>query len=91
MRHGAAALGPQRSARASPDLTSHRRLDALAAPGRPGARVVTDAWRLRANVTFSDAVYVALAEHLGAELLTDDHNLVATPNLSIRTLHLSRP
>lgn len=51
----------------------------------------TDAWRRRANVTFSDAVYVALAEHFGAELLTDDHKLVATPNLSIRTLHLSRP
>ncbi len=51
----------------------------------------TDAWRLPANLTFSDAVYVALAEHLGAELRTDDHKLVATPNLSIRTLHLSRP
>ena len=25
-----------------------------------------DAWRLRANVTFADAVYVAIAEHLGA-------------------------
>lgn len=31
-----------------------------------------DAWRMRANVTFADAVYVALAEHLGAELLSDD-------------------
>lgn len=46
------------------------------------------AWRMRANVTFSDAVYVALAEHLGAQLLTDDHKLVATPTLRIRTLHL---
>jgi hypothetical protein len=31
-----------------------------------------DAWRLRANVTFADAVYVALAGHLGADLLSDD-------------------
>lgn len=50
-----------------------------------------DAWRLRANVTFSNAIYVALAEHLGAPLLTDDHKLVATPNLQVRTLHLPRP
>ena len=26
-----------------------------------------DAWRLRANVTFADAVYVSLAEHLGGD------------------------
>jgi len=25
-----------------------------------------DAWRLRKNLTFADATYVALAEHLGA-------------------------
>jgi len=47
-----------------------------------------DAWRLRANTTFADAIYVALAEHLGASLLTDDHKLIAIPNLTIRTLHL---
>lgn len=50
-----------------------------------------DAWRLRANTTFADAVYVALAEHLGASLLTDDHKLLAIPNLAIRTLHLPTP
>ncbi|MGH9152172.1 MAG: type II toxin-antitoxin system VapC family toxin [Acidimicrobiales bacterium] len=50
-----------------------------------------DAWRQRANLTFSDAVYVSLAERLGAALLTDDHKLVATPNLAIRTLHLPTP
>lgn len=47
-----------------------------------------DAWRLRANVTFADALYVALAEHLGAVLLTDDYRLANTPNLPIRPLHL---
>jgi hypothetical protein len=30
-----------------------------------------DAWRLRKNLTFADATYVALAERLDAELLTD--------------------
>lgn len=47
-----------------------------------------DAWRYRANLTFPDSVYVALAEHLGAPLLTDDHKLVNAPNLPITTLHL---
>ena len=47
-----------------------------------------DAWALRANVTFADAIYVALARHLGAVLLTDDHRLAATPNLPVRALHL---
>ncbi|MGH9103488.1 MAG: hypothetical protein ACRDYD_10995 [Acidimicrobiales bacterium] len=28
-----------------------------------------DAWRHRHNITFADATYVALAEHLGAPLL----------------------
>ena len=47
-----------------------------------------DAWRLRANVTFADAVYVALAEHLGADLLSDDGRLANAPGLPVRVLHL---
>ena len=47
-----------------------------------------DAWRRRANITFADAIYVALAEHLGADLLTDDQKLANTPNLPVRALHL---
>lgn len=50
--------------------------------------LLRDAWRLRANLTFSDAVYVALAGHLGADLLTDDQKLANTPNLVVRPLHL---
>lgn len=51
-----------------------------------------DAWRLRANVTFADALYVALAEHLGASLLTDDRKLANSPNLPVPVLCLtSRP
>lgn len=47
-----------------------------------------DAWSMRANVTFADAVYVALAEHLGAELLSDDRRLANTPGLSVRVMRL---
>ena len=50
-----------------------------------------DAWRLRANVTFADAIYVALAQHLGAPLLTDDDKLASAPNLPVRPLHLPGP
>lgn len=48
-----------------------------------------DAWRRRAGITFPDAVYVALAEHLGAGLLTDDQKLANTPNLPVTPLHLA--
>lgn len=47
-----------------------------------------DAWRLRANLTFPDALYVALAEHLGAPVLTGDHKLANAPNLPVPALHL---
>lgn len=47
-----------------------------------------DAWRLRANVTFADAIYVALAEHLDADLLSDDIRLANAPGLPVRVLHL---
>lgn len=30
-----------------------------------------DAWRMRTNVPLADALYVALAAHLGADLLSD--------------------
>lgn len=51
----------------------------------------SDAWQLRANMTFADAIYVALAAHLGADLLTGDHKLASAPNLPVRTLHLPGP
>ena len=37
------------------------------------------AWSYRHNMTAADALYVALAEQLSAEFLTDDHNLVEAP------------
>jgi len=50
--------------------------------------LLADAWRRRANITFPDAIYVALADHLGADLLTDDQKLANTPKLPVRPLHL---
>ncbi|MDQ2827016.1 MAG: type II toxin-antitoxin system VapC family toxin [Actinomycetota bacterium] len=49
-----------------------------------------DAWRHRKNLTFADATYVALAEHLDAEVLTDDHKLANAPTLAVRMLRLQR-
>jgi predicted nucleic acid-binding protein len=48
----------------------------------------SDAWAMRARVTFADAMYVALAEHLGGPLLTDDRRLANTPGLSVQMLSL---
>jgi predicted nucleic acid-binding protein len=45
-------------------------------------------WQLRSNLTFADATYVALADQLGAPLLTDDGPLTRAPNLPVRLLHL---
>ena len=47
-----------------------------------------DAWRLRHNVTFADGLYLALAERLGAQLLTDDQRLAHSPQLTVQTLTL---
>lgn len=40
------------------------------------------AWALRANLTFYDALYVALAAQLGVPLITADHRLGGAPNLT---------
>lgn len=51
--------------------------------------LLLDAWGYRANITLGDAVYVALAQHLNAPLLTEDRRLVKTrPQLPVATLHL---
>lgn len=47
-----------------------------------------DAWDLRHNITFADATYVALAEHLSAPLLTDDQKLAGGPTLPVPVLRL---
>jgi predicted nucleic acid-binding protein len=43
------------------------------------APLVQLAWGYRHNMTAADALYVVLTEHLGANFLTDDHNLVEAP------------
>ena len=50
-----------------------------------------DAWARRHNLTFGDALYVALAVDIGASLLTGDHRLAAAPAMPVPVLHLSRP
>lgn len=42
-------------------------------------RLVTRCWELRANLTVYDASYVAVAETLGATLLTGDARLAKAP------------
>jgi predicted nucleic acid-binding protein len=50
-----------------------------------------DAWARRHNLTFGDALYVALAVDIGASLLTGDHRLAAAPTMPVPVFHLSRP
>ena len=54
----------------------------------PTLRLVRRVYELRANVTAYDAMYVALAEALGCELLTADQRLAGAtgPRCSIRAL-----
>lgn len=49
-----------------------------------------DAWSRRANLTIADGIYVGLAHHLGADLLTDDQRLAGVPNLPVRAIRLPR-
>ncbi len=55
------------------------------------ASLLKAAWPYRHNMTIADALYVALAEHLQAAFLTDDHNLVGAPTFpeTVRVLRLS--
>jgi predicted nucleic acid-binding protein len=45
------------------------------------APLVPAAWKYRHNVTAADALYLALAEEINGDLLTDDYKLAAAPNL----------
>jgi predicted nucleic acid-binding protein len=67
---------PERRARQAID-------DLFAVPLRraPHLPLLTRAWELRDNLTPYDAVYVALAEAIGAALLTADARLAQAPGL----------
>lgn len=45
------------------------------------ASLLARVWQLRSNLTAYDAVYVALAESLGATLLTGDRRLANAPGI----------
>lgn len=49
--------------------------------------LLADAWSKRANLTIADALYVVLAEHLDATLVTTDINLSNAPTLRVATIH----
>lgn len=53
--------------------------------------VTLEAWAHRHNFSIGDALYVVVAHHLNAPLLTADHRLASAPNLPVRTLHSVRP
>jgi predicted nucleic acid-binding protein len=53
-------------------------LPLLRAPHRP---LLPRCWELRSNVSIYDAAYIALAEALGARLLTADGRLAKAPGL----------
>ncbi len=67
---------------AIPASRGHRALELLARfpiTRYPHQPMLSRIWALRANMTAYDAAYVALAEALGATLLTRDERLAAVP------------
>ncbi|MCP9825155.1 type II toxin-antitoxin system VapC family toxin [Synechococcus sp. EJ6-Ellesmere] len=68
-------------------LAEQHALEALATAQRLGLRrhvsrhLWPRAWELRSNLTAYDALYVALAEELGATLLTGDSRAARAPGL----------
>ncbi len=45
--------------------------------------LLAEAWTLRHNITVPDALYVVLARHLGAELVTVDVKLANAPGIGV--------
>jgi predicted nucleic acid-binding protein len=68
----AGEVEPERGLQAVTDLAG------LPVARYPHEPFLTRAWVLRNNLTAYDAMYVALAEALGAELLTRDRRLAST-------------
>ena len=66
--------------RAEACLSLWRQLDV---ERHPHENLLERIWRWRANLTASDATYVALAEVLDEPLVTADHRLAAVPGITI--------
>ena len=45
--------------------------------------MLSEAWTLRNNVTVADALYIVLARHLVADLVTLDQRLATAPGLDV--------
>ena len=48
--------------------------------------LLVDAWARRPSMTIADALYVVLAEHIGASLVTADERLARSPGLVVPTI-----
>lgn len=81
-------MGSEWGSHARPDQRGLRQLTTWPLRVAQVRSLFADAWRLRHNITFADATYVALAEHLGAPLLTGDHRLAEAPTLPVPVLRL---
>lgn len=75
---GRGALSADRAADGRSDLAE------LLIERYPHAGLADRAWALRANLTAYDAMYVALAETLGAVLLTRDARIARAPGHTAR-------
>jgi len=71
-------LGPERARQALEDLAS------LPLERYSHQILIARIWNLRENLTAYDAVYVALAELLGATLLTRDSRILRAPGHAAR-------
>lgn len=60
----------------------------LAAPVRRVSvrSLIPEAWLLRHNMTVADSLYVVMARHLGADLVTTDLRLANSPTLPVTTI-----
>ncbi|WP_053204474.1 type II toxin-antitoxin system VapC family toxin [Jiangella muralis] len=47
------------------------------------APLISDAWTMRHTITIHDGLYVALARHIGATLVTADRKLAKAPGMDV--------
>jgi predicted nucleic acid-binding protein len=84
--------GALRRAALNGDATPERVDRAFSMLGRAVVRraqarpLLADAWTRRTTITIADALYVVLAEHIGAALVTADERLARSPGLAISTI-----